>query len=104
MLYNKPKYSCIFDNGESMQCSKLSANLNFYTGSGKFFTNKDFDDMLLSICSGIKRINLHNLDGLSALYKDMLKKYQVFVFYVLTRPLSLCILFKQPFEVYYAIY
>lgn len=78
MLYNKPKYSCIFDNGESMQCSKLTANLNFYTGSGNFFTNKDFDDMLLSICSGIKRINLHNLDGLSALYKDMLKKYQVF--------------------------
>lgn len=78
MLYNKPKYSCIFDNGESMQCFKLTANLNFYTGSGKFFTNKDFDDMLLSICSGIKRINLHNLDGLSALYKDMLKKYQVF--------------------------
>ena len=26
----------IFDNGESMQCSKLTANLNFYTGSGKF--------------------------------------------------------------------
>lgn len=70
----------IFDNGESMQCSKLTANLNFYTGSGKFFTNtnKDFDDMLLSIGSGIKRINLHNLDGLPDLYKDMLKKYQVF--------------------------
>ena len=58
----------------------MTANLNFYTGSGKFFTNtnKDFDDMLLSIGSGIKRINIHKLDGLPALYKDMLKKYQVF--------------------------
>ena len=56
----------------------MTANLNFYTGSGKFFTNRDFDDMLLSIVSSIKRINLLNLDGLPHLYKDMLKKYQVF--------------------------
>ena len=34
--------------------------------------------MLLSIGSGIKRINLHNLDGLPELYRYMLKKYQVF--------------------------
>ena len=69
----------IFDNGESMQCDKVTYEMNFFNGHGKFFTstNKNYDDFLKYI-KDFSRINLSKLDGLVDNYRFVLKKYQCF--------------------------
>ena len=66
----------IFDNGESMQCNKLTNEINFVDGTGKFFTNteKKYSDIIKSI--DISNIDFSKLNGIVKEYKDMLKKYQ----------------------------
>ena len=67
----------IFDNGESMQCDKLTNEINFKKGKGKFFsnTNKDYEEMLKCI-RNINRIDINKLEGIIEEYKNVLKKYQ----------------------------
>lgn len=71
------KLTPIFDTGQSMQCSKLTNNMNFYDGQGKFFynTNKSFSSYP-SYIKDITRIDLSKLDGLNSEYEYMLKKFQ----------------------------
>ena len=71
------KLTPIFDTGQSMQCSKLTNNMNFYDGQGKFFynTNKSFSSYP-SYVKDITRIDLSKLDGLNTEYEYMLKKFQ----------------------------
>lgn len=68
----------IFDNGESMQCEKLTNNINFSNSKGKFFsnTNKDYEEILKSIGHNISRIEITKLDGLVEEYREKLEKYK----------------------------
>lgn len=68
----------IFDTGQSMQCDKIVASMNFFDGNGKFFsnTNKSFDDILKVIYEDIKYLDLSLLDGLVDDYKSLLLEYQ----------------------------
>lgn len=70
----------IFDNGESMQCEKLTTNINFSNGVGKFFTNteKKYGDILKIIGNGVIRIDIEKLNGLVDMYKNELYKYQAY--------------------------
>ena len=74
------KTTPIFDNGESMQCEKLTNNINFFNGRGKFFsnTNKDYEEILKSIGNNISKINISKLDGLVEEYRGMLEKYKMY--------------------------
>lgn len=67
----------IFDNGESMQCDKLTNEINFKSGNGKFFsnTNKDYEEMLKTL-GDLPNIDFNKLNGLTEEYRKMLKKYQ----------------------------
>lgn len=71
----------IFDNGESMQCDKLTANINFVHGVGKFFSNtsKDYEEILKTIGSGIIRIDITKLNGLVDEYRNILEKYKLYI-------------------------
>lgn len=81
----------IFDTGESMQCDKLTGEINFSNGTGKFFTNtnKKFSEMLSNI-KDISRIDISALDGLVDDYKSILLKYQPFTDSSLDRIDKLC--------------
>ena len=69
----------IFDNGESMQSEKITNNIDFYNGTGKFFsnTNKDYEDILKCV-KDIKRIDIKALDGIVDEYKKTLVKYKIY--------------------------
>ena len=69
----------IFDNGESMQSEKITNNIDFYNGTGKFFsnTNKDYEDILKCV-KDIKRIDIKALDGIVKEYKKTLEKYKIY--------------------------
>ena len=81
----------IFDTGESMQCDKLTGEINFSNGTGKFFTNtnKKFSEMLSNI-KDISRIDISALDGLVDEYKSILLKYQPYTDSSLDRIDKLC--------------
>ena len=81
----------IFDTGESMQCDKLTSEINFSNGTGKFFTNtnKKFSEMLSNI-KDISRIDISALDGLVDEYKSILLKYQPYTDSSLDRIDKLC--------------
>lgn len=68
----------IFDTGQSMQCDKIVANMNFVTGTGKFFsnTNKKYDDILKIVLPDVGKIDVSLLDGLADVYEKLLKEYQ----------------------------
>lgn len=70
----------IFDTGQSMQCDKLTSEINFYDGYGKFFynTRKPFSKYLDYI-EDISRINIDSLDGIIDEYHYMLHKYQDYI-------------------------
>ena len=70
----------IFDNGESMQCEKLTNNINFSNGEEKFFsnTNKNYEEILKSIGHNISRIDITKLDGLVEEYREKLEKYKIY--------------------------
>lgn len=70
----------IFDTGEAMNCDKLTQEINFYDGIGKFFTNtnKKFSSYLKDIKS-ISMIDINKLQGLSQEYKKVLLKYQPYM-------------------------
>lgn len=61
-----------------MQCEKLTNNINFSNGKGKFFsnTNKDYEEILKSIGHNISRIEITKLDGLVEEYREKLEKYK----------------------------
>ena len=67
----------IFDTGESMNCNKLTQEINFHDGTGKFFsnTNKRFSQYL-EIVKDLKRIDMKKLQGISQEYREVLLKYQ----------------------------
>lgn len=67
----------IFDNGESMQCDKLTNEINFNNGNGKFFsnTNKDYEEILKTI-GDFSNIDFSKLDGVVEEYRNVLEKYQ----------------------------
>lgn len=81
----------IFDNGESMQCDKLTNEISFNSGEGKFFsnTNKDYDDMLKYI-KNMDRIDVDKLDGIANEYKEVLEKYQPYTDMTEERKHKLC--------------
>lgn len=68
----------IFDTGQSMQCDRIVANMNFVTGTGKFFsnTNKKYDDILKTVLPDVGKIDVSLLDGLADAYEKLLKEYQ----------------------------
>lgn len=70
----------IFDNGESMQCDKLTNNIDFIHGTGKFFsnTNKDYEEILKNIGNNITRIDITKLNGLVNEYRNILEKYKLY--------------------------
>ena len=61
-----------------MQCEKLTNNINFSNGKGKFLsnTNKDYEDILKSIGHNISRIEITKLDGLVEEYREKLEKHK----------------------------
>ena len=65
----------IFDTGESMECNKLTEEINFNKGYGKFFSNsnKEFNNILKTLGNNIKRIDLSKLDGITKEYRDILR-------------------------------
>lgn len=67
----------IFDNGESMQCDKLTNEINFNNGNGKFFsnTNKDYEEILKTI-GDFSNIDFSKLDEVVEEYRNVLEKYQ----------------------------
>lgn len=71
------KLTPIFDTGQSMQCSKITSEMNFYDGYGKFFynTNKKFSDYLNYI-SNLSRFDLSLLGNIVEEYKNLLYKYR----------------------------
>lgn len=73
------KMTPIFDTGEAMQCDKITSNMNFIDGTGKFFlnTNKKFSSYLDNI-KNINRIDVNKLDGIDVEYRKILKKYQIY--------------------------
>lgn len=72
------KITPIFDTGEAMECNKLTEEINFNKGYGKFFSNsnKEFDSILKTLGKNIERIDLTNLEGISNEYYNILKQYQ----------------------------
>ena len=68
----------IFDTGESLNCNKLTNEINFFRGEGKFFTNteKDFFDYLKEI--DITRYDLSSLKDIPEIYKEKLSKTSKF--------------------------
>lgn len=70
----------IFDNGESMQCDKLTNEINFVTNYGKFFSNthKNYND-ILGYIENISRIDLTKLNGLVLEYRDKLEQYREYM-------------------------
>lgn len=68
----------IFDTGQSMECDKYLDEMNFSSGTGKFFTNtnKDYEDILKVIGKDIVNIDIHKLDGLCDEYRSLLEKYK----------------------------
>ena len=68
----------IFDTGQSMECDKYLDEINFSSGTGKFFTNtnKNYEDILRVIGKDIVNINIHKLDGLCDEYRSLLEKYK----------------------------
>ena len=70
----------IFDTGEAMNCDKLTSEINFYDGTGKFFTNtnKKFSSYLENI-KDIAKIDVNKLEGIVQEYKEMLQKYQPYM-------------------------
>ena len=81
----------IFDNGESMQCDKLTSEINFTDGKGKFFTNTDkkYSEMLKKLES-IKEIDIKKLEGIVTDYKNVLEKYQPYTDATSERIRKLC--------------
>jgi hypothetical protein len=71
------KLTPIFDNGQSMECEKLSNEISFNDGYGKYFTNinKKFSEYLKNI-KDFSRIDISKLDGIVEEYKNILLKYQ----------------------------
>lgn len=69
----------IFDNGQSMQCEKLTYEIDFTNDYGKFFSNvnKSFNDYLNYI-QDPSRFDLSKLDGIVIEFKEKLKKYQMY--------------------------
>lgn len=69
----------IFDNGESMQCDKLTNEISFVNGNGKFFsnTNKDYEEMLKNL-GDLSYIDFDKLNGLVDMYREVLEKYQIY--------------------------
>ena len=69
----------IFDNGESMQCYKLTNEMNFVNGNGKFFsnTNKDYEEILKSI-GNISNVDFSKLNGIVEEYRKVLEEYQTY--------------------------
>ena len=69
----------IFDTGQSMQCDRIVANMNFVTGTGKFFsnTNKKYDDILKTVLPDVGKIDVSLLDGLADVYEKLLKDYGI---------------------------
>ena len=69
----------IFDNGESMQCDKLTNEINFVNGHGKFFanTNKDYEEILKTI-GDFSNIDFSKLNGLVEEYRKALEDYQTY--------------------------
>lgn len=69
----------IFDNGESMQCDRLTNDINFKNGNGKFFsnTNKDYEEILKSI-GNISNVDFSKLNGIVEEYRKVLEMYQVY--------------------------
>lgn len=67
------KTTPIFDTGESMQCRKLTSEINFLDGEGKFFTNTErkFSTYLREI-KEIERIPYQKLNRVQEEYKQML--------------------------------
>ena len=86
------KTTPIFDNGESMQCEKLTNSIDFANGKGKFFsnTNKDYEEILNNIREEISRIDISKLDGLVEEYRKNLKKYKTYTDSSLERIDKLC--------------
>lgn len=68
----------IFDTGQSMECDKYINEINFSHGSGKFFTNtnKDYEDILHILGTGICNIRINELNGLCEEYRTLLEKYK----------------------------
>ena len=68
----------IFDTGQSMECDKYLDEMNFSSGTGKFFTNtnKNYEDILKVIGKDIVNIDIHQLDGLCDEYRSLLEKYK----------------------------
>ena len=68
----------IFDTGQSMQCDKIIATMNFTNGKGKFFsnTNKSYEEILKVISKDIKNIDFNVLNDLPLEYEKLLKNYQ----------------------------
>ena len=81
----------IFDNGESMQCDKLTSEINFTDGKGKFFTNTDkkYSEMLKKLKT-IRNVDIKKLDGIVTDYKNVLKKYQPYTDATSERIRKLC--------------
>lgn len=68
----------IFDSGESMQCDKYVYDMQFNSGTGKFFTdlNKDYERILDTIHFDLSRIDVDALQGLVEEYRFILEKYK----------------------------
>ena len=66
----------IFDSGESMECDKLTNEMNFNDRNGKFYRNTDkrFSEIIKYI--DLSRFDLKKLDGIVEEYKEKLIKYQ----------------------------
>ena len=81
----------IFDNGESMQCDKLTSEINFTDGKGKFFTNTDkkYSEMLKKLKT-IRNVDIKKLDGIVTDYKNVLEKYQPYTDATSERIRKLC--------------
>lgn len=70
------KTTPIFDTGESMQCDKLTSEINFYDGTCKFFTNtnKKISDLLEFL--DLEKYNFEKLQDIPDLFNEVLLKYQ----------------------------
>ena len=81
----------IFDNGESMQCDKLTSEINFTDGKGKFFSNTDkkYSEMLKKL-ETINEIDIKKLEGIVTDYKNVLEKYQPYTDATSERIRKLC--------------
>ena len=81
----------IFDNGESMQCDKLTSEINFTDGKGKFFTNTDkkYSEMLKKL-ETIRGVDIKKLEGIVTDYKNVLEKYQPYTDATSERIRKLC--------------